>query len=141
MKITKHIREHAAVEDGVWVAPDMDHPEFEVRAKVRSQAFSRKNEKQQAAWARIYGNKGAPPEMQQKFQAKLLFEDCIVDLRGLTDNDGVEMKREDAEQIAGSFEGQPFYILLLTAVNMAEARREADANDAEGNSATPSRGS
>lgn len=141
MKIGQHVRSAESLDAGIWVSPDMDHPEFEVRAKVRSPTYFRRNEKQMAAWARVYSSKGAPAELQHKFAAKLLFEECIAEFRGLTDNDGAPMTREAAEEVAGTFEGQPFFSLLLTAVIMAEARREVDAEEAEGNSPASSAGS
>lgn len=135
MKISQALRDPAAIEGGVWVQPVPDHPEFKVRAVARGPGFHKRVQGLEAQWARIYGARGAPPEVNQRMMADVLFEECIVAVDGLED-----ATLEDAKRLCGTFEGQPLYIHFLTAVNMVEGRRASDAEQAEGNSEPSSTG-
>jgi hypothetical protein len=139
MKVTKLLRDPDAIEDGVWVQAEPDHPEFEVRARTRGPEFRREVEKATARLTARHGSR-VPPLVQQAEEARLLFRHCIVEFRGLDGHDGEPLPREEAERLCGTFEGQPLYVAFLAAANLADARRAADAEDAEGNSPPASSG-
>lgn len=142
MKISEAMRDPRAVEDGVWVSPVSNFPEFRIKARVRGQKHGQRIASRQAEWARIYGSRGAPEEIVQRVGAEIMFEECIVEFEGLTPSDEVpDVSYDSVKRICGSFNGRPLYVHFLTAVDMVEARRASDTEEAVGNSEPSSNGS
>lgn len=135
MNIDEVMRDPRAMDDGVWVSPNPNHPGFRVRARVRGQKHNQRISSRQAEWARIYGSRGAPQEIVQRAGADILFDECIVEFEGITASASFPDVSYDAvKRYCGSAQGHPLYVLFLTAVDMAEGRRAADTEEAEGNS-------
>ncbi len=142
MKISQALRPMEAIEDGVWVEPVRDAPEFRVKARIRTEKYHKRISLRHAEWARIYGSRGAPPDLAQRAQAEILFEECIVDFVGLEPcAEFTDVSMDAVKRYCGSLQGQPLYIHFITAVEMVDGRRAADVQEAEGNSAPSSNGS
>lgn len=142
MKISQAMRPIEAMEDGVWVDPVRDCPEFRVKARIRGPKYQQRIGLRQAEWARLYGSRGAPLEVVQRVGADILFEECIVAFEGLEPcADFPDVSLDAVKRYCGTSQGQPLYLHFLTAVEMVDARRAADGDDAEGNSAPSSIGS
>jgi hypothetical protein len=142
MKISQALRPMDAIEDGVWVEPVREAPEFRVKARIRGAKYHQRMQLRQAEWGRIYGARGAPQEIIQSATAAILFEECIVAFEGLEPCDEFpDVSMEAVKRYCGSFQGQPLYFHFLTAVEMVDGRRAADTEEAAGNSEPSSNGS
>lgn len=142
MKISKALRPMDAIEDGVWVSPVMEAPEFRVKACIRGPGYHKRISLRNAEWARIYGGRGAPQDVIQRAQAEILFEECIREFEGLEPcEEFPDVSKDAVMRYCGTLQGQPLYIHFLTAVEIVDGRRAADTEEAAGNSLPPSNGS
>lgn len=142
MKISQALRPMGAIEDGVWVEPVRESPEFRVKARIRTAKYHQRIASRHSEWGRIYGTRGAPQDVVQRATADILFEECIIGFEGLEPcQDFPDVSMEAVKRYCGSLQGQPLYVHFLTAVEMVDGRRAADAEEAEGNSEPSSNGS
>ena len=141
MKLSKALRDPRAVEEGVWVSPVAESPEFRVRAKVRGPEYEKRIGNFRAQWVRLYGSRGAPQDVVQRALVDVTFEECITGIEGITDDDGAPVAVEEVRRLCATVEGAPLWLHILTALEMVDARRAADAEEAEGNSSPSSTGS
>ncbi|MBP0493042.1 hypothetical protein [Roseomonas indoligenes] len=88
--------------------------------------------RQHGSWDKV------PPAIKAQEQAKILFEELVRDVRGFEGSDGQPATFEQVRGLAATAEGEPMLDLAFAAVDMATARREADGEDAEGNSSSSS---
>lgn len=141
MQIKTQLRDEKAIEGGVWVPVfDADKSSFEVLARGFTPTWRQRYNKALArlnkAW---HGVDNVPPELQQREAANILFDECVIDVRGLMDGDRpvtIQEARTYCEQLRGA----PLYAKFLDAVQTVDARREADAEDLSGNSPPASNG-
>ncbi len=142
MKISQALRPMDAIEDGVWVQPVREAPEFRVKARIRSQKYHKRIALRNAEWGRMYGAVGAPNDVVLRAQATILFEECIIEFEGLEPcAEFPDVSMDAVKRYCGTLQGQPLYVHFLTAVEMVDGRRAADAEEAEGNSEPSSNGS
>ncbi len=142
MKISQALRPMDAIEDGVWVEPVRDAPEFRVKARIRTAKYHQRMALRQSEWARLYGSRGAPTDVALRAQADLLFEECILGVEGLEPCDEFpDVSMAAVKRYCGTLQGQPLFMHMLTAVDMVDSRRAADTEEAEGNSEPSSNGS
>lgn len=142
MKISQALRPMEAIEDGVWVEPVREAPEFRVKARIRGPKYHQRIALRHSEWSRIYGSRGAPQDVALRAQAEILFDECIVAFDGLEPcAEFPDVSMDAVKRYCGTLQGQPLYVHFLTAVEMADGRRAADAEEAEGNSLPSSAGS
>lgn len=142
MKISQALRPMDAIEDGVWVEPVREAPEFRIKARIRGTKYHQRISMRHAEWNRQFGSRGAPPDVTVRAQANILFEECIIDFEGLEPcAEFPDVSMEAVKRYCGTLQGQPLYVHFLTAVEMVDARRAADTEEAEGNSEPSSNGS
>jgi hypothetical protein len=142
MKISQALRPIDAIEDGVWVEPVPGAPEFRVKARIRTGKYHKRMGLRQSEWARTYGGQAVPQDIVLREQAKILFEECIVEFEGLEPcAEFPDVSTEAVMRYCGSLQGQPLYVHFLTAVEMVDGRRAADTEEAVGNSNPSSNGS
>ena len=142
MKISQALRPMDAIEDGVWVEPVREAPEFRVKARIRTSKYHQRIALRHSEWGRLYGSRGAPNDVMQRAQAEILFEECIVAFEGLEPcAEFPDVGIDAVKRYCGTLQGQPLYVHFLTAVEMVDGRRAADAEEAEGNSEPSSNGS
>ena len=138
MKLSSLARDMRAVEGGVWVQPNpAEGAEFRVRAvtakyKMRRDGMVARLTRQHRQWDAV------PEEIKAAEQARILFEELVLDLRGIFHDDGRPVTLAEYRALASTFRGGPALDLAFAAVDMATARRESDAQDAVGNSSPSS---
>lgn len=134
MKLNTMLRDMRAITDGAWVRPNGPQDDLEVKARGYTPGYRQKAEETFNAWQRLYGSPSKVPEdIGARTLAELLFDHCIIDLRGLEHDDGRPVTVGEAREIAGTVEGQPLYAVFKAAVDLVDARRKADAEDIAGN--------
>lgn len=141
MKLSKLTRDMRAFEDGMWVQPD---PNEEVEFLARG-ATPKYEARRNGAIRRLVTAHGSldatPAPIRAKILGGLLFEECILDVRGVTHEDGRAATLAEVRALACTPAGEPALNLAYAAVDRVTARRQADAEDAEGNSEPSSTGS
>lgn len=134
MKLNTMLRDMRAITDGAWVRPNGPQDDLEVKARGYTPGYRQRAEETFNGWQRVYGSPSkVPDEIGARFLADLLFEHCIIDVRGLEHDDGSAVTLAEAREIAGTVEGQPLYSVFKAAVDLVDARRKADAEDIAGN--------
>ncbi len=134
MQFSSLARDMRAVEEGVWVQPNpAEKAEFRVRAitakyKMRRDAMVARLTRQHRLWDAV------PEELKAAEQARILFEELVMEVRGIVHEDGRPVTLDEYRALASTFRGGPALDLAFAAVDMATARRESDARDAVGNS-------
>jgi hypothetical protein len=124
--------------DGVWITPMLgETARFRVlgatpQYKARRDTMVRRLTRQYGHWDKV------PPEKKAEEQAKILFEELIRDVDGIEGPDGKPATLEEVKALASTPEGEPALDLAFAAVDMATARRDGDAEAAEGNSSSSS---
>jgi hypothetical protein len=142
MKISQALRPMDAIEDGVWVSPVTASPEFRIKARIRTGSYHKRMGLRNSEWARVYGGQPVPQMVMSRAQADILFEECIVDFDGLEPcAEFPDVSMDAVKRYCGTLQGQPLYVHFLTAVEMVDGRRAADAEEAAGNSEPSSNGS
>jgi hypothetical protein len=121
----KHLRrDMAAIEGGLWVSgaevPALD----DMRVKVRGL--------QSKAARDLIGRHERGGMDAGKAVETVLAEYCLVDIENLTSG-GEAIPVDEVRQIIRQPAGEPLGLIILDAVRVVDARREADAEAAEKN--------
>lgn len=138
MKLNSLLRDMRSINDGVWVKPRGPQDDLEVKARGYTPGYRQKAEETFNSWTRLYGSPTkAPDGLSRRVMADLLFEHCVIDLRGLYYYNGTPVTLAEAREIAGTinddYDGWPLYEAMKMAVDLVDARRKADAEDIAGN--------
>ena len=148
-KLSAFTRDHAAITDGVWIAPDeRNHPELQLRVKGRDGAFVDALSVEYRALIRRAREDGTlksrqglddlPVSTQTAVEDRLILSRLVLDVRGLQNDDGTPLTIAAFRELAVQELYRPLLDLAREAVAIATDRRAKDKAAAEGNSAKSS---
>lgn len=133
MDIKELLRDERAMTDGVWIQPMGEKEDLRVRTRGLTPQYKQRVEAGTNKLRRRYGKlEDVPPAVLHEKLGALLMDELIIEVQGLRDG-GREMPLNEVRALVMEPRGEPLYQLLLASAQMADARREADVEDASGN--------
>ncbi|MFC0410962.1 hypothetical protein [Roseomonas elaeocarpi] len=125
---------------GDWIAPGGEFDDLEVLTVGITDAFTDAQAARHQKLARSWGGDAtrAPVRLLRKANMDCLLAHSVFGLRNLKDDDGNDVPWEQVKKMVYEEQYRPLANAMFAAANLATARRAADIEDAEGNSAPSS---
>ena len=146
-KLKAFQRDTASLEDGVWINPDPEFSDIELRVKGRDAAYYDKytiairevvrRAKRDGTLQSNQGLNDLPPSTRDSIENEVMLQHYVLDVRNLEDDEG-PVTIADFRKMAITEQFRPLLSMAQTAFLMATERRAADREEVLGNS-KPSR--
>jgi hypothetical protein len=151
-KLSTLRRDVATLSDGVWISPDPNLEEIEMRVRGKDATYfdvlsvkfreAVRRAREDGTLKSKQGLNDMAPSTVQAIEDRLLLERLVLDVRGIEADDGSALSVEQFREMAISEAYLPMLFLAREAVILATERRDSDRAAALGNSeASPSTGS
>lgn len=127
-------------EKGDWIAPGGDADDIEVQTVGFTDAYTDAQARKHRRLAQAYGGdvSAVPVALLRKANLECLLQHSVFGLRNLQGDDGTDIPFETVKRMAFEPQYRPIADAMFAAARLATARRKADIEDAEGNSAPSS---
>lgn len=122
--------------EGDWITPGGDTDDIAFRTVGFNDAYTDAQAAKHRRLARAYeGDVGrVPTQLLRKANLEALLKHCVSGVKNLTSADGAEVTWEQVKTMVFDPKYKPLADAMFKAARMAAERRQADLDDAEGNS-------
>jgi hypothetical protein len=127
-------------DEGVWIAPGGETDDIEFQTSGFTDAYTDAQNRKHRRLATAYGGlDSVPVALLRKANLDTLLEQrCVTGIRNLTDENEQPVTWERVKEMVYEPQYKPLVDGMFNAARLATLRRQADVEDAEGNSARSS---
>jgi hypothetical protein len=122
--------------EGDWIQPRGELDDIEILTVGFTDAYTDTQSRKHQRLAKAYGSAEAVPvALMRKANLECLIDSrCVTDIRNLHNGDGEPILWDEVKRMVFEPQYRPLADGLFAAARLATLRREADLEDAEGNS-------